>query len=142
PAPIDPSRSAAMATQAAVRAQTEQLRHITYAILGIFGGMLGLHNFFANQIGPGISKLVSTVIAWLFISAGMESVGWVLLGGVAVVVLIEIAAGPSYGSDKRAYETPQKRSFMESKRGVSAKEWLAILVALFAIGILIWSLFS
>ncbi len=52
-----------------------------YVILGLFCGLLGVHNFYAGRLGIGVAQLLLTII-----------LGWVVVGLVitAVWVLIEL----------------------------------------------------
>lgn len=64
--------------------QTPPKSRITYILLGLFLGSLGIHNFYAGRTGAGVAQLLITLLlGWCGI--GLVIVGiWVLIELIAV----------------------------------------------------------
>ena len=50
-----------------------------YIILGLFFGMLGVHNFYAGRLGYGVAQLLITCILGWFVVGLFISAIWVLI---------------------------------------------------------------
>ena len=55
-------------TQNSVSTQTQSKSRLTYVLLGVFLGTLGIHNFYAGYTGRAIAQLlISIFLGWLII---------------------------------------------------------------------------
>lgn len=50
-----------------------------YIILGLFFGLLGIHNFYAGRLGIGVAQLLVTVILGWFVVGIFITAIWVLI---------------------------------------------------------------
>ena len=50
-----------------------------YIILGLFFGLLGIHNFYAGRLGAGVAQLLVTVISGWFVVGLLITGIWVLI---------------------------------------------------------------
>ncbi len=80
-------QGAAPAPAPARPARSDKSR-VAYILLGLFLGMLGIHNFYAGHSGRGIAQLLLTLLT-----------GWLLIPLVVVAlwVLIELVATDTDG---------------------------------------------
>jgi TM2 domain-containing membrane protein YozV len=81
PAPAYPSPAHAQGAAAQYAPATSQKSRITYVLLGLFLGGLGIHNFYAGYTGRAVAQLlISLLMGWLIVP----------LLGVGIWVLIEL----------------------------------------------------
>ncbi|HEV3385842.1 MAG TPA: NINE protein [Gemmata sp.] len=69
------------------RYRGEQKSRLAYILLGLFLGNLGIHNFYAGRIGPGIAQLIITLFS---IPLMFFCIGFFTILIPSIWVLIEI----------------------------------------------------
>jgi TM2 domain-containing membrane protein YozV len=69
------------------RYRAEQKSRLAYILLGLFLGNLGIHNFYAGRIGPGIAQLIITMFS---IPLMFFCIGFFTILIPSIWVLIEI----------------------------------------------------
>jgi len=86
---IPPSRQTQIPVQ---EAQGPVRSRVAYILLGIFLGLLGIHNFYAGRTYRGLGQLLTTLLAgWLFIP----------LIGVWIWSIVDICALTTDGDGKQ-----------------------------------------
>jgi TM2 domain-containing membrane protein YozV len=76
--------------------ESGQKSRVTYILLGVFFGVLGVHNFYAGRIGPGVAQFLITLIS---IPLMFSCVGFVTIFIPIIWALVEIVAVDEDGNN-------------------------------------------
>lgn len=83
-AAVTPQQAPQVVVMQQAAPQTPPKSRITYILLGLFLGSLGIHNFYAGRTGAGVAQLLITLlIGWTVIPLVIVSI-WVLIELIAV----------------------------------------------------------
>jgi len=69
-------------------------RSVAYRVMALLFGSLGVHDFYGEETGPGILKIVLTAGAIVFWNLGFFGGAWALSGIVGLWIIIDLIKGP------------------------------------------------